>query len=167
MANNPIIIGIDPGYDRLGWAVGQLNNDGWCILGQGCIQTDKKQTLLERYQKILIDLQAVVDRYQPSEAAIETLFWSKNKTTAMAVSETRGLILAIFIQAGLKISQYTPLQIKQGITGYGRADKKAVKKMVVMEFKIDQKLAKEIIDDTFDALALLVCHQTARKLKNL
>jgi len=164
---NPIIIGIDPGYDRLGWAVGQKQAQTWNIIGHGCIQTSKKDSMEKRYLQILIDLKAVVDQYQPQEAAIETLFWSNNKTTAMAVSESRGLILAIFIQAGLKISQYTPLQIKQGITGYGRADKKAVEKMVKMELKIDQKDAKDIIDDTFDALALLVCHQAARKLKNL
>jgi len=167
MAKTPIIIGIDPGYDRLGWAVGGQEAGSWNILAHGCIQTDKKNSLERRYQHILTELKAVVKKYQPDEAAIETLFWSRNKSTAMAVSESRGLILAVFIQAGLKIAQYTPLQIKQAVTGYGRADKKAVEKMVRLELGISQSEAKKIIDDTFDALALIVCHHSARKLNNL
>ena len=75
--------------------------------------------------------------------------------------------MATLLQAGLKISQYTPLQIKQAVTGYGRADKKAVEKMVRLELAIDQNRAKDILDDTFDALALLLCHQASRKLKQL
>ncbi|NMA29495.1 MAG: crossover junction endodeoxyribonuclease RuvC, partial [Candidatus Pacebacteria bacterium] len=121
----------------------------------------------ERYQQILEDLTAIIQRHQPQEAAIETLFWFKNQSTAMQVSEARGLILATLLKAGLKISQYTPLQIKQAVTGYGRADKKAVEKMVRLELAIDQNSAKEILDDTFDALALLLCHQASRKLKKL
>ena len=164
---NPIIIGIDPGYDRLGWAVGQSGPNGWQILDQGCIITNRQGLIEERYQQILTDLAAIIERYHPEEAAIETLFWFKNQTTAMQVSEARGLIMATLLRAGLKISQYTPLQIKQAVTGYGRADKKAVEKMVRLELAIDQNRAKDIFDDTFDALALLLCHQASRKLKQL
>ena len=164
---SPIIIGIDPGYDRLGWAVCQSGPNGWQILDQGCIITNRQGQIEERYQQILTDLAAIIERYQPEEAAIETLFWFKNQTTAMQVSEARGLIMATLLRAGLKISQYTPLQIKQAVTGYGRADKKAVEKMVRLELAIDQNRAKDILDDTFDALALLLCHQASRKLKQL
>jgi crossover junction endodeoxyribonuclease RuvC len=164
---NPIIIGIDPGYDRLGWAVAQQLKSGWQIFGHGCITTDRQGEIEDRYQQILSELKDIVDQLQPQEAAIETLFWFKNQSTAMKVSEARGLIMATLLSAGLKISQYTPLQIKQAVTGYGRADKKAVEKMVRMELAIDQKGTEEILDDTFDALALLICHQAARKLKNL
>jgi crossover junction endodeoxyribonuclease RuvC len=164
---NPIIIAIDPGYDRLGWAVAQQQNKVWQLFDYGCIITQRDSQLDQRYQQILQDLAKIVDKYQPQEAAIETLFWFKNQTTAMKVSEARGLILATLLQAGLKISQYTPLQIKQSVTGYGRATKKAVEKMVRLELAIDQKRAKDILDDTFDALALLICHQASRKLKNL
>jgi len=164
---NPIIIGIDPGYDRLGWAIARYGNNAWQIFEHGCIITDRQGKIEDRYQQILEDLTAIIKRHQPEEAAIETLFWFKNQSTAMQVSEARGLILATLLKAGLKISQYTPLQIKQAVTGYGRADKKAVEKMVRLELAIDQNSAKEILDDTFDALALLICHQASRKLKKL
>lgn len=164
---NPIIIGIDPGYDRLGWAVAQKNASVWHIFDQGCIVTDRQQQIEARFQQILDNLSAIVKRYQPQEAAIETLFWFKNQSSAMKVSEARGLIIANLLDAGIKISQYTPLQIKQAITGYGRADKKAVEKMVRLELAIDQNEAKNIIDDTFDALALVICHQASRKLKKI
>jgi crossover junction endodeoxyribonuclease RuvC len=164
---NPIIIGIDPGYDRLGWAVAQCGSGGWQIFEHGCIITDRQGKIEQRYQQILEDLTAIIERHHPDEAAIETLFWFKNQSTAMQVSEARGLILATLLKAGLKISQYTPLQIKQAVTGYGRADKKAVEKMVRLELAIDQNRAKDILDDTFDALALILCHQASRKLKKL
>ena len=164
---NPIIIGIDPGYDRLGWAVAQKNPGAWHIFDQGCIVTDRQEQIEERFQQILDELSAIIQRYQPQEAAVETLFWFKNQSSAMKVSEARGLIIANLLDAGIEISQYTPLQIKQAITGYGRADKKAVEKMVRLELAIDQNEAKNIIDDTFDALALVICHQASRKLKKI
>ena len=164
---NPIIIGIDPGYDRLGWAVAQQSAGGWHIFGHGCIITNRQEKIEQRYKEILEQLSAIIKDYQPQEAAIETLFWFKNQSTAMKVSEARGLILATLLTAGLKISQYTPLQVKQAVTGYGRANKKAVEKMVRLELAIDQNNAQEILDDTFDALALLLCHQASRKLQNL
>ncbi len=164
---NPIIIGIDPGYDRLGWAVAQKNPGAWHIFDQGCIVTDRQQEIEQRFQQILDELSAIIQRYQPQEAAVETLFWFKNQSSAMKVSEARGLIITNLLNAGIKISQYTPLQIKQAITGYGRADKKAVEKMVRLELAIDQNEAKNIIDDTFDALALVICHQASRKLKKI
>lgn len=164
---NPIIIGIDPGYDRLGWAVAQKNSGAWHIFDQGCIVTDRQKEIEDRFQQILDELTAIIQRYQPQEAAVETLFWFKNQSSAMKVSEARGLIIANLLDAGIKISQYTPLQIKQAITGYGRADKKAVEKMVRLELAIDQNEAKNIIDDTFDALALVICHQASRKLKKI
>ena len=164
---NPIIIGIDPGYDRLGWAVAQKNPGAWHIFDQGCIVTDRQEQIEQRFQQILDELSTIIQRYQPQEAAVESLFWFKNQSSAMKVSEARGLIIGNLLDAGIKISQYTPLQIKQAITGYGRADKKAVEKMVRLELAIDQNEAKNIIDDTFDALALVICHQASRKLKKI
>ena len=163
MSKNPIIIGIDPGYDRVGWAIGQKVNNQWSILEHGCVQTDKKANLMDRYQQIIDELTVAIQKHQPNEAAIESLFWFRNKTTALHVSEARGLVITLFLQSGIKINEYTPLQIKQSLTGYGRADKKAVEKMVRTELNLKGK----IIDDTIDALALVICHQTSRKLKNL
>ena len=103
----------------------------------------------------------------PEEAAIESLFWFRNKSTALHVSEARGIVISLFLQAGVKISEYTPLQIKQSVTGYGRADKKAVEKMVRTELNLARQKSPAILDDTIDAMALLICHQTCRQLQDL
>lgn len=161
MKNNPIIIGIDPGYDRVGIAIGQKNKNSWQILAYQCIQTNKKAKLFNRYEQIISELEELIKRYQVEEAGIESLFWFKNKTTALDVSEARGIIIATLLNNGVKIFEYTPLQIKQGLTGYGRADKKAVEKMVRIELALEGK----IIDDTIDALAAMICHESSRKLK--
>jgi crossover junction endodeoxyribonuclease RuvC len=161
MTKNPIIIGIDPGYDRVGIAIGQKTGKTWQILHQGCIQTNSKDQLFERYRQISQELDALLSKYQVSEAGIESLFWFKNQTTALPVSEARGVILAELLRHQVQISEYTPLQIKQSLTGYGRADKKAVEKMVRAELTLEEK----IIDDTIDALAAMICHQASRKLQ--
>lgn len=161
MKNNPIIIGIDPGYDRIGLAVGQKEDHHWQLLTMHCIQTDKKQSLFQRYQQIMTELEKLLQQYPITEASIESLFWFKNKSTALQVSEARGIIIATLLRHQVKIAEYTPLQIKQSLTGYGRADKKAVEKMVRMELNLSGK----IIDDTIDALAAMVCHECSRKLK--
>ncbi|MBU1033831.1 crossover junction endodeoxyribonuclease RuvC [Patescibacteria group bacterium] len=161
MKNNPIIIGIDPGYDRVGLAIGQKDGQSWQIMAHACIQTDKKNHLFARYAQIAEELEKLIVKYKVTEAGIESLFWFKNKSTALDVSEARGIIIATLLRQGIKISEYTPLQIKQSLTGYGRADKKAVEKMVRMELALEDK----IIDDTIDALATMICHECSRKLK--
>lgn len=161
MKNNPIIIGIDPGYDRVGLAIGQKDGQSWQIMAHACIQTDKKTHLFARYAQIAEELEKLILKYKVTEAGIESLFWFKNKSTALDVSEARGIIIATLLRQGIKISEYTPLQIKQSLTGYGRADKKAVEKMVRMELALEDK----IIDDTIDALATMICHECSRKLK--
>jgi crossover junction endodeoxyribonuclease RuvC len=105
------------------------------------------------------ELEQLLDTYQVTEAGIESLFWFKNKSTALDVSEARGVIIATLLRHQIKISEYTPLQIKQSVTGYGRADKQAVEKMVRLELS----LTDTIIDDTIDALAAMICHQAARR----
>ncbi len=161
MSANPIIIGIDPGYDRVGLAIGQKNASAWQLLAYQCIQTDKKASLFTRYLQIATELEALILKYQISEAGIESLFWFKNQSTALPVSEARGVIIATLLRHGVKISEYTPLQIKQSLTGYGRADKKAVEKMVRLELALEGK----IMDDTIDALATMICHQASRKIE--
>lgn len=161
MKNNPIIVGIDPGYDRIGVAIGQKIDSKWQVLAYTCIQTDKKAHLFKRYQQIAEELEALITKYQVTEAGIESLFWFKNKSTALDVSEARGVIIATLLRQQIKIAEYTPLQIKQSLTGYGRADKKAVEKMVRMELSLSGK----IMDDAIDALATMICHECSRKLQ--
>ncbi len=161
MKNNPIIIGIDPGYDRVGIAIGRKNNSTWELLAYHCIQTNKKERLFDRYVQITTELEELITKNQVVEAGIESLFFFKNKSTALDVSEARGVIIATLLRHQIKISEYTPLQIKQSLTGYGRADKKAVEKMVKMELALEGK----IIDDTIDAMATMICHECSRKLQ--
>lgn len=157
---SPIIIGIDPGYDRVGIAIGQKNGQAWQLLDYHCIQTDKKATLFARYAQIATELEELITKYQVKEAGIESLFWFKNQSTALDVSEARGVIIATLLRHQISISEYTPLQVKQSLTGYGRADKKAVEKMVRSELSLNDK----IIDDTIDALAIMICHQCSRRV---
>ena len=161
MKNNPIIVGIDPGYDRIGVAIGQKNDSRWLVLTYTCIQTNKKAKLFARYAQIAQELEALLIKHQVTEAAIESLFWFKNQSTALDVSEARGIIIATLLRQQIKIAEYTPLQIKQSLTGYGRADKKAVEKMVRMELS----LTDQIMDDTIDALAVMICHECVRKMQ--
>lgn len=150
------VIGIDPGYDRLGWAIAQVEGTNWHSLKIDCIQTNRKQSLFQRYEQIMKDLDDIIQQYEPDEAAIESLFFFKNKKTALKVSEARGIIISQFLKNGQRISEYTPLEIKEAVTGYGRADKKAVEKMVRLEFG---SFKKDIIDDAIDALAVIMTHQ--------
>ena len=152
---NPICLGIDPGYDRLGWAIASQDHKQWSMVKCGCIQTDKNHDLFSRYQQLSSELQLVIQEYQPTEAAIESLFFFKNKKTALKVSESRGVVINVLLQHQLAITEYTPLQIKEAVTGYGRADKRAVKKMLCHEFG---KFAESINDDALDALGVILTH---------
>lgn len=122
----PILIGIDPGYDRIGWGVGKLERGQLQILEFGCIETSKKASRLARYQQLDTALATVLEKYQPSEAGVETLFFSKNQTTAIQVAEARGVILSCLFRHQVEVAEYNPMSIKQTVTGSGRADKIAV-----------------------------------------
>ncbi len=160
------LLGIDPGYDRVGWAIGQVTGAQIVALDFGCIETDKTQTLIERYHQIDRELTQVIQKYQPSEAAVESLFFFKNQTTAMHVSEARGVIISCLFRYQVGFAEYTPLQIKQAVAGFGRADKQAVDKMVRLQLKLDERQpsGKKVLDDTMDALAIMITHAASRKL---
>ena len=154
------ILGLDPGYDRLGWAIGIIENDQWKIIKLGCIQTNRKDELFSRYKDLSDQLKVVIANNRPTVASIESLFFFKNKKTALKVSESRGVVLGVLLDNKIPIYEYTPLQIKQAVTGYGKADKKAVEKMVRMEFK---NFKAKIIDDAIDALAVAMTHVIRNK----
>jgi len=156
ISQEPLLLGIDPGYDRLGWAVAKRTNLGWKNVHLGCIQTDKRLNIIQRYQILEKELQKIINKYQPVEAGVETLFFAKNTTSALKVAEVRGLIIACLLRNNIKIEQYNPVKIKEAVTGSGKADKKAIAKMIHLEFKLD---TGEILDDAIDALAVLFTHQ--------
>jgi crossover junction endodeoxyribonuclease RuvC len=159
-----IIIALDPGYDRCGYAIGLLEGNKKTILDFGIISTDKNLSLYLRFQQLSDQLDALLTKFQPQEAAMENLFLQKNHKTALSVSEARGVIMSCFFRAHLTLAQYTPLQIKQATTGFGRADKKAVEKMVRLELHLPPE--RKIIDDTIDALACFLTHCASRVMSS-
>ncbi|MBW7956239.1 crossover junction endodeoxyribonuclease RuvC [Patescibacteria group bacterium] len=153
-----IILGIDPGYDRFGWAVLSVTQGQVVLLNCGCVETDRKKSRLERYAQIQQTLKQLLDRYHPTKAGMEQLFFSKNVTTALAVAEIRGLTIACLLEYQVSIEEFNPGTIKSCVTGNGRADKTAMRKMVLLQLgniplALRQKVEQEI-DDTIDAIGV-------------
>jgi crossover junction endodeoxyribonuclease RuvC len=164
--NEVVLMGIDPGYDRVGWAIGMLSGSTLRLKLFGAIETDKTDSLIARYQQIDRELDLLIQAHCPSEAALESLFFQNNQKTAMHVSEARGVMISTLFRNGILIAEYTPLQVKQSVTGNGHADKKGVEKMVRLSLGptfADQK----ILDDTLDAIAVLITHASSRKMNAL
>jgi crossover junction endodeoxyribonuclease RuvC len=162
--SNIRFLGIDPGTATTGWAILECSNNNSKPVAYGAIVTDKNKSDEERLWEICQDLEEIIKKYKPAEAAVENLFFFKNQKTIITVAQARGAILLTLKKNRVKIFSYTPLQVKQGLTGYGRAEKKQV-----------QLMAKEILklksvpkpDDTADAMAICLCHINSRKLLNL
>lgn len=155
MQTTETILGIDPGYDRVGWAVGVFQNSKFQVQDLGCIQTDKNADIFIRYSQIIKELKKIAQKYSPKVLAIETLFFAKNKKTALRVSEARGVIIGTLLDEGLEVHEYSPNAIKLAVTGSGSADKLAIEKMVKVQIKYD---LKGQIDDAIDALAVAMTH---------
>ncbi len=145
------VLGIDPGYDRLGVAVVEKTSGQEQVLFSTCLTSDKKAALPERYLSLGQELEQIIKREQPDTLAIEKLFFTTNQKTASQISEIRGLIIYLAAQARLNIVEYTPLQIKSTITGYGKADKNQVIEMVKRLVKLDDT---KRLDDEYDAIAV-------------
>lgn len=154
MQNN-IILGIDPGYGRIGIAVIEKNNGGEKLVHSECFETDAKLPHARRLFLIGDRLQEAIKKYQPQKIAVETLLWSKNKKTALQVAEARGVILSLAAKHNVLVYEYNPNQIKLAITGYGKSDKKQV---VCMVEKLIKLKPKKRHDDEYDAIAIaLTC----------
>lgn len=158
-----IILSIDPGYDRCGWAVGVKEKGEYKNLDFGLIQTKKTQTIFERFGEINTFLINLINEYHPDHLAIENLYFAKNTTTAMRVAEVRGLIFGLAITNKMEIFEYDPVTIKLAVTGYGKADKAAVTKLTLSQLKLSklQSNQKKIVDDAVDALAIGLTHSTS------
>jgi crossover junction endodeoxyribonuclease RuvC len=148
------IIGIDPGYDRLGIAIieGPVGREQ--LLYSTCVTTSKKQAFPERLAQLGKTVEQLLKEYQPDVLAIEKLFFTKNQLTAMAVSETRGVLLYLATLAGLTISEFTPQQIKKTVTGQGNADKQQVAQLVTRLIKLPPTINTKRLDDEIDAIAI-------------
>ncbi|MEE0969518.1 MAG: crossover junction endodeoxyribonuclease RuvC [Clostridia bacterium] len=150
-----IVLGIDPGLAIVGWGVLEYKNSHFKTLGYGAITTPKELNTQQRLKKIYDELADIIRKYRPEQVAIEELFFNTNTTTGIRVSEARGVILLICEQAHMDIFEYTPLQVKQAVVGYGRAEKKQVITMVTMLLSLPEPPKP---DDTADALAIAICH---------
>jgi len=154
------IISIDPGYERIGVAVIEKTNHQEELIYSDCFKTSPKSPITERFLSIGKEIERVIKKYEPEAMAIETLFFNSNQKTAMNVSEARGIIIYQALSRGLDVFEYTPLQIKIAITGYGRGDKKQITQMLKHLIKIEKNIKH---DDEYDAIAVGLTHLACHK----
>ena len=159
-----IILGIDPGLARLGYGVIEVEGDKRRVIQFGMLTTPAGQPMPKRLQSLWRGMNQLLDIYQPDEVAFEELFFSKNITTGMSVSMARGAALVAVAERTENLYEYTPMQIKQAVTGYGGADKHQVQMMVKMLLNM-KEIAKP--DDAADALAVALTHANSMHAKHL
>ena len=150
-----IILGIDPGLAIVGWGAVEYSGSHFKVLGYGAIETPAGMPTEQRLSMIFDGIKALIGTYHPEHMAVEELFFNTNITTGIRVAEARGVILTCAHKMGVKIFEYTPLQVKQSVVGFGRADKKQVITMVTMLLGLNKPPKP---DDTADALAIAICH---------
>ena len=155
MCNNKRVLGIDPGLANTGFGVVDFVDGRYKMVSYGCITTSSKDARGERLIKIYTSLCAVIDEFQPQEAGMETLFFARNTTSAMGVSEARGVVTLCLAQHRIKLGEYKPNQIKQAVTGTAAADKELVEKYVKILLGLD---AEPKPDHAADALACAITH---------
>ena len=150
-----VILGIDPGLAIVGWGVVDYSGSHFRVLGYGAIETPAGMPTEDRLLMIYEQMKQLIDTYKPEQIAIEELFFNTNITTGIRVAEARGVILMCARKFGIKTFEYTPLQVKQAVVGYGRAEKKQV---IIMITRLLNLTKPPKPDDTADALAIAVCH---------
>ena len=150
-----VILGIDPGLAIVGWGAIETLPRGYRVLGYGSITTPAHTPTEDRLATIYGDMNELLRRFRPDAVAVEELFWNTNQTTGIRVAEARGVLLLAARQNLVSIYEYTPLQVKQAVVGYGRAEKHQVQYMVQRMLNLE-RMPK--LDDTADALALAICH---------
>ncbi len=155
--NKMLILGVDPGYDRIGIAIiKRINHSKNEVIYSECFQTSSKDEIHERLFSVGKAIANIISVYKPDCLAIENLFITKNQKTAMRVSEARGIIIYECKKSGLEIFEYTPMQIKMTITGDGRSDKTRIIKMLELITKTPKDKNKH--DDEYDAIAVALTH---------
>ena len=154
-------LGIDPGTAICGYGLVVEEGTELRLLAYGTIVTRPQQPMAERLRHIYLELRDLIARYDPADVAVEELFFNKNVRTALQVGQARGVILLAAAQHDLPVAEYTPLQVKQAIVGYGRAEKRQVQEMVRLILRMPEIPRP---DDAADALAVAICHAHARKI---
>lgn len=149
------ILGVDPGIAIVGWGVLDYDRFKFKPVAYDSIMTKAGLPVEERLSQVFKGLSAVIEKYKPEVMSVEELFWNTNQKTGITVAEARGVILLAAKLAGIPIYEYTPLQVKQAVVGYGRAEKKQIITMVTSILGLEKPPKP---DDTADALALAMCH---------
>ena len=152
-----IILGIDPGYGRVGWGVVHVQGNDLRCLGYGCFETSKEEEIAQRLAMINNEIRGIIQKFKPTDIAIEELFWGRNVTTGIKVSMARGVIMVCAVEHTGRIYEYKPNQIKQSVTGVGNADKQQVQFMVQRILGLKEKPKP---DDAADALAIAIAHSS-------
>ncbi|HYM65023.1 MAG TPA: crossover junction endodeoxyribonuclease RuvC [Candidatus Sulfotelmatobacter sp.] len=158
------VLGIDPGIGRCGWAVITSEKSKLNAIAFGCIETSSKKEIPERLREVYEEISKIIKKYEPNEFSIEELFFGTNTKTAFVVGQARGVILLAAAQKKLNIGIYTPLQVKIALTGYGKAEKSQVGKMVKAILSLKEVPTP---DDTADALAVAITHAFSQKSSKL
>lgn len=164
-----IILGIDPGYAIVGWGVLDYDGSHFKTIDYGSVTTPAGMPVEHRLRIIWDELNSIIVKYSPDCMAIEQLFWNTNQKTGIVVAEARGVITLSAVTHGVEIFEYTPLQVKQAVVGYGRAEKKQIITMTTMMLGLKTPPKP---DDTADALAIAICHahssgsRLSRAIKN-
>lgn len=154
------VLGIDPGFAITGYSIIDYIGNKFKLIDSGAVLTKSGVSFPQRLTKIYDDLNLIIDEYKPEAIAVEELFFNQNTKTAINVAQARGIILIVGCKRGIPTFEYTPLQVKQAVTGYGRADKMQVQKMVQSILKVE-KIPK--LDDITDSMAIGICHAHSQK----
>ncbi len=149
------VLAIDPGYERLGIAILEKENGKEKLIFSECFKTSPKDSHPARLAQIQKEIEKTIGGHSPSHLSIETLFFNANVKTALLVAEARGVILATSVNSGLEVFEYSPQQIKNAVTGYGKSDKGAVARMIEIILKPEKKIKH---DDEYDAIACGITH---------
>ena len=158
------ILGIDPGYAIMGYGVLDYKGNRFKTVGYGSVETEAGLPMPERLKLLYDGLTEIIQKYEPDEVSIEELFFNRNVTTAIGVGEARGVAMLACVEGGLVVSEYTPMQIKQALVGYGKAEKAQVQMMVKTILNLPE-VPKP--DDTADAVAAAICHAHSRNARGL
>lgn len=159
-----IVLGIDPGTAITGFGLVEYEKGQEKLLDYGTIRTASDLPMHERLLLIHKEMNRILDQYEPQAVAIEELFHHKNAKTVITVAQSRGVLLMTAASRGLEIGEYTPLQVKQAVCGYGTAEKRQVQLMVQKILKMDHIVKP---DDAADALAIAICHIHSRRMKDI
>lgn len=158
-----IILGLDPGLAIIGYGILYATGNSFRVLSYGIIETYKEQRLTERLQLIYEGMTQLIEKYSPDEMAIEELFFNKNAKTAITVGQARGVEILAAVHHQIPVYEYTPLQAKQAVVGYGRAEKIQIQESVKLLLNL-KEIPKP--DDAADALAIALCHGFSLRFKD-